>query len=87
MRLARVVGSIDSRVVQPYVSQHSKLLATLLAGNSHRNIRFEDLRRLLRRLGFEERIKSSHHIFSMDGVAEIINLIRAYHLAERLNED
>jgi len=28
----------------------------------------------LRSLGFEERIKGSHHIFSRDGVEEIINI-------------
>jgi len=29
---------------------------------------------LLKRLGFQERIKGSHHIFFRDGVAEILNL-------------
>ncbi|WP_445243458.1 MULTISPECIES: type II toxin-antitoxin system HicA family toxin [unclassified Microcoleus] len=29
---------------------------------------------LLRRLGFEERIRGSHHIFAKDGVEEILNL-------------
>jgi hypothetical protein len=29
---------------------------------------------LLRRLGFEERIRGSHHIFTMDGAEEILNL-------------
>jgi hypothetical protein len=29
---------------------------------------------MLRRLGFEERINGSHHIYSRDGVAEIVNL-------------
>jgi len=29
---------------------------------------------LLKRLGFQERIKGSHHIFYRDGVAEILNL-------------
>jgi predicted RNA binding protein YcfA (HicA-like mRNA interferase family) len=30
--------------------------------------------RLLRSLGFEERIKGSHHIFTKEGVGEILNL-------------
>jgi hypothetical protein len=38
------------------------------------NIRFSELRALLSRLGFAERIKGSHHIFTRDGVAEILNL-------------
>ena len=29
---------------------------------------------LLKRLGFAERIKGSHHIFSREGVVEILNL-------------
>ena len=37
-------------------------------------IRFDDLRALLRRLGFAERIKGSHHIFTREGVDEILNL-------------
>ena len=38
------------------------------------NIRFSDLRALPLRLGFQERIKGSHHIFTRDGVDEILNL-------------
>ena len=40
------------------------------------SIRFEDLRSLLRSLGFAERIRGSHHIFRKDGVTERINLQR-----------
>lgn len=29
---------------------------------------------LLERLGFEQRIRGSHHIFAREGVAEILNL-------------
>jgi len=29
---------------------------------------------LLRRLGFEERIRGSHHIFTKEGIEEILNL-------------
>jgi len=29
---------------------------------------------LLRQLGFEERIRGDHHIFTKDGVEEILNL-------------
>jgi hypothetical protein len=29
---------------------------------------------LLREFGFDERIRGSHHIFSKDGIAEILNL-------------
>jgi len=56
------------------VSQPDKLLAKILLGNSDANIPFAQLCQLLRRLGFEERIRGSHHIFAKDGVEEILNL-------------
>jgi hypothetical protein len=40
------------------------------------NIGFEALCALLRHLGFEERMRSSHHIFRRGGVEELINLQR-----------
>ncbi|MGD0500885.1 MAG: type II toxin-antitoxin system HicA family toxin [Bryobacteraceae bacterium] len=45
-----------------------------MRGSSDAGIRFDDLRTLLRRLGFAERIKGSHHIFTREGVDEILNL-------------
>jgi hypothetical protein len=47
---------------------------TVLRGASGANIAFKDLRRLLLRLGFGERIRRSHHIFWKDGIEEILNL-------------
>jgi hypothetical protein len=46
----------------------------VLSGTADANIRFEDLRSLLGALGFAERIKGDHHIYSKTGVAEILNL-------------
>ena len=51
-----------------------KILKIILSGLADRNIRFHDLRNLLRDLGFSERIKGDHHIFYKEGVDEIINL-------------
>ena len=51
-----------------------KILDLILRGGGSQNIAFDDLVFLLERLGFEKRIKGSHHVFSRDGVAEIINL-------------
>ena len=51
-----------------------KLLPTILSARSDANIRFDDLRRLLSRLGFQERIKGNHHILTRYGIVEIINL-------------
>lgn len=51
-----------------------KTLENILRGASDANIFFDDLRRALQHLGFDERIHGSHHIFSREGVAEILNL-------------
>jgi hypothetical protein len=56
------------------MSQADRLLLRILRGTSDANIPFEGLRRLLRRLGFDERIRGSHHIFTKEGVEEILNL-------------
>jgi hypothetical protein len=57
------------------VTRHAKLLARLLSGTADRAFRFDDLCALLRRLGFAERQRGgSHHIFTRDGVPEILNL-------------
>jgi len=46
----------------------------VLRGSSDANIRFSELCTLLSRLGFAERIRGSHHIFTREDVAEILNL-------------
>lgn len=51
-----------------------KFLLLILRGNSDANIPFNELCQLLLRLGFEERIKGSHHVFRKAGVEEKINL-------------
>ena len=56
------------------MGKYSKLIRDILAGTSDANIEFLALCKLLIRLGFEERMKGSHHIFIMDGVEEILNL-------------
>ena len=49
-------------------------LFRVLRGTSDESIRFRDLRSLLHGLGFHERLRGSHHVFSRDGVSEILNL-------------
>ena len=56
------------------VSESEKLLIRILRGTSDAHIPFEGMCRLLRHLGFEERTRGSHHIFTRDGVEEILNL-------------
>ena len=55
-------------------SRDLRLLRRVLIGKSDASIRFDDIRRLLVTLGFEERIRGSHHIFTKEGVIEILNL-------------
>lgn len=56
------------------MGRFEKLLIKLLRGNADQNFSFEELRKLILNLGFDERISSSHHIYSKTGVDEIINI-------------
>ncbi|MGA1841383.1 MAG: type II toxin-antitoxin system HicA family toxin [bacterium] len=56
------------------MSRYKKLLAKILRGTSDRDIHFSDMCQLLKRIGFDERIKGDHHIFTKDYIEEIINL-------------
>ena len=52
----------------------NKILGKVLSGSSDSNIDFNSLCYLLIRLGFTERIKGDHHIFTKPRVDEIINI-------------
>ena len=56
------------------MDRHERLRQTVLGGRSDANIRFADLRALLSRLGFSERVRGSHHLFDKEGIVEIINI-------------
>jgi len=56
------------------VGKYSKLKERILSGSADSNIEFQELCRLLIRLGFEERVKGDHHIFVKENIAEIINV-------------
>ena len=56
------------------MGKYSKIRQRILSGSSDTNVEFTVLCQLLVRLGFEERIRGSHHIFTREGVMEIINL-------------
>ena len=58
------------------MSSYDKLLFQILRGTSDANIPFNDLRHLLTRMGFEERIRGSDHMFRRAGIVEKINLQR-----------
>jgi DNA-binding transcriptional regulator PaaX len=56
------------------MGKYENLLLQIVQGASDANISFGDLCRLLKKLGFDERIRGSHHIFRKAGVIEKINL-------------
>lgn len=56
------------------MSRHERVLERVLTGASDRNIRFEELHSLILALGFDERVRGSHHIFTRLDVEEILNL-------------
>jgi predicted RNA binding protein YcfA (HicA-like mRNA interferase family) len=56
------------------MGKYSKLRDKILTGGADRNVDFSALCQLLIRLGFDERTKGDHHIFTRDGIEEIINL-------------
>jgi hypothetical protein len=56
------------------MSKHARLLERILLGNADANISFDGLCHMLRRLGFQMRIRGSHRIFYREGVEEILNL-------------
>lgn len=51
-----------------------RLLVRVLSGTADRTIRFQELRTLLLALGFAERVRGSHHIYTRSRIDEIINL-------------
>ena len=51
-----------------------KTLQQILRGASDANVSFKDLCNLLKRLGFSERVRGDHFIFTKTDVEEILNL-------------
>ena len=56
------------------MGEHEKLYEHIMLRRSDANVPFAGLCALLKRLGFEERIRGDHHIFTMNQVEEILNL-------------
>jgi hypothetical protein len=55
------------------MSDNEKLLFRILRGTSDANIPFAGLCGLPRGLGFDERVRGSHHIFTKENIIEILN--------------
>ena len=64
------------------MTKKEKLIQQILSGRADGNINFNDLLKLLAQLGFSCRVKGDHHIFTRDGVDEIINLQPKGHRAK-----
>lgn len=56
------------------MSRWDRVLRRVLEARADQNIRFDDPRGLLLRLGFDEPIRGDHHTFGKTGVREIIDL-------------
>lgn len=56
------------------MGKYEKLLEQILRGKADANVDFDELCQLLRRLGFEQRVRGSHHLFTKQGIKEKINL-------------
>ena len=56
------------------MGKYNKLLAKIIHATSDSNILFSDLCQLLKKFGFDERIRGGHHIFIRKDVDEILNL-------------
>ena len=51
-----------------------RLYDRIVGGRSDANIPFEKTRNMLLRLGFKERVRGSHHIFTRQGIEELIDI-------------
>ncbi len=58
------------------MGKYQKLIEIIKDGDSDAHIAFDDLCRLMTKLGFDERIRGSHHIFRKSAVTERPNLQR-----------
>lgn len=56
------------------MARWQKVLDHVLGGQSDANIPFVDLTGLLDRLGYRERIRGDHHIFSIPGQPHLIDI-------------
>jgi len=56
------------------MSRFDKLLEYILMRRGDANVQFEALCQLLKKIGFKERIRGDHHIFTRPGVEEILNI-------------
>ena len=56
------------------MTKREKLIERIMCAKSDAAVPFNELCELLHALGFVERVRGSHHIFTRNDVAEILNL-------------
>ena len=56
------------------MSRRQKFLAQVLSGQHDQGLDFNALCLLLNMLGFQQRIRGSHHVFGRPGIDELINI-------------
>ncbi len=71
--MLRVLAILSSLPTSP-LTRFIKLLDRLLSGDADRAFPFDDLCTVLFGLGFSRRVRGSHHIFTRDGIRDILNL-------------
>jgi len=71
-----MVEPSPSHAALQYGGEYRQDSYRLLGGKSDAAIRFDDLCALLESLGFDKRVKGSHHLFRRAGIEERINLQR-----------
>jgi len=64
------------------MGKYEKLIKKIIFELSDKNIEFDELYHLLLKLGFQVRIKGSHHNFSRKGILEKINIQKDGNLAK-----
>ena len=56
------------------MGKYDKVFSDIISGRKDQSIRFSELINLLKIMGFDERIKGSHHIYYRHDIDEILNL-------------
>jgi predicted RNA binding protein YcfA (HicA-like mRNA interferase family) len=59
------------------MGRRRRIFDKVCGGGADANIAFDELRWLLRSLGFSENVRGSHHIFRHPAIVELVNLQRS----------
>lgn len=72
---AGVLSGAPARTIERRnLGRRRKLYDRILSGRSDNSISFDQVRSLLLHLGFEERVRGSHHVFKRPEIPERVNI-------------